>query len=102
MADYLVTTSKIGCKRKGNWMKEIDETMSLKIDAHRIARTTPPSTRRADPVVAEARGLDRYTIMVATSSMVANLFNRDVGRMVLKNSASNAAASPPAPNCAMK
>ena len=40
--------------------------------------------------------------MAATSSMVANLFNRDVGRMVLKNSASNAATSPPAPICAMK
>src|ERR1700741_975961 len=56
----------------------------------------------AAPVVAEARGLHRYTIVEATSSVVANRFRRDEGRTDLKNSASNAAESPPPPIFATK
>jgi hypothetical protein len=78
--------------------KVVNETQitSLGTVAYWIARTTPLSTRMAAPVVAEARGLHRCTIMFATSSVVANLFKRDVGRTVLKNSASKPAESPPA------
>jgi hypothetical protein len=53
-----------------------------------MARTTPPSTRKAAPVVADARGLHTKTIRLATSSTVANRLSREVGRAVWKNSAS--------------
>src|SRR3954452_17173324 len=60
-----------------------------------IARTTPPSTRSAAPLVAEASGLHTYTIMLATSSTVANRFRSEVGRADWKNSASTTDRSTP-------
>ncbi len=39
---------------------------------HAIARTTPPSTRSAAPVVADAGTLQTYAIIAATSSGVTN------------------------------
>src|SRR6478672_2159504 len=51
-----------------------------------IALTTPPSTRTAAPVVADACSDDKYTTMLATSSFVANLLSSDDGRMVRKKS----------------
>jgi hypothetical protein len=53
-----------------------------------IDRTTPPSTRTADPVVAEAGSLHKYTIMAATSSVVAKPLSKLVGRASLKNARS--------------
>ena len=49
-------------------------------------RTTPPSTRSAAPLVAEARTLQTYTTIAATSSGVANRFNNEEGRTDRKNS----------------
>src|ERR1700683_711132 len=71
---------------------------------YKIARMTPPSTRTAAPFVAEASGLERYTIMLATSSVVAKRCRSDEGRMFLKNSFSKAVESEPfcAPICEMK
>jgi len=42
--------------------------------------TTPPSTRIAAPVVADAAGLHRYTARLATSSAEAKRFSNEVGR----------------------
>ena len=50
-----------------------------------IERTTPPSTRSAAPVVAEACSEHAYTTMFATSSVVANRLISVVGRAVLRN-----------------
>src|SRR5258708_26381592 len=55
------------------------------------ACTTPPSTRRAAPLVAEDSGLQTYTTRFATSSVVAKRLSSEVGRMLVKNSFSNSA-----------
>src|SRR5712692_9854282 len=60
-----------------------------------IARTTPPSTRRAAPFVDDARLLLTYTIIAATSSGELKRCRSDDGRTVVKNSRSNVAASTP-------
>jgi hypothetical protein len=62
---------------------------------HAIARTTPPSTRSAAPVVADAGTLQTYVIIAATSSGVANRCSTEEGRAVAKNSRSTVAASKP-------
>ena len=59
---------------------------------HKIDRTTPPSARRAAPLVAADSGLHTKATRVATSSGVVKRFSRDVGRMFWKNSLSTAAA----------
>jgi hypothetical protein len=46
---------------------------------HAIERTTPPSTRRAAPFIAEASGLQTKATAAATSSGVAKALN-DGGR----------------------
>ncbi len=58
-------------------------------------RITPPSTRRAAPVVAEASGLATYATSEATSSGVAKRLISDVGRTFSKNSFSNCSADFP-------
>jgi len=55
-------------------------------------RTTPPSTRRAAPLVADAAPLQTYATMAATSSVVANLLSSELGLIVLKKSDSTAPA----------
>jgi len=50
-----------------------------------IARTTPPSTRTALPVVPEAAGEHRYATALATSSVVRKRRSSDDGRAVSKN-----------------
>src|SRR5690606_4619639 len=50
-----------------------------------IERMTPPSTRSAAPVVAEACSEHAYTTMFATSSVVANRLISVVGRAVFRN-----------------
>ena len=58
---------------------------------HTIERTTPPSTRRAAPLVAEATGLQTYATIDATSSGVANRLSKEDGRTERKNSFSKVA-----------
>src|SRR5258707_141806 len=55
----------------------------------RIERTTPPSALRAAPFVAEESGLQRNTTRGATSSGRAKRRNKELGRTLRKNSASN-------------
>ena len=55
-----------------------------------MARTTPPSTRNAAPLVAEDGSPETYVTIAATSSTVAKRFNRDDGRALSKNSFSTA------------
>src|ERR1700674_2910354 len=57
----------------------------------RIERTTPPSALRAAPFVAEESGLQRNTTRGATSSGRAKRRNKELGRTLRKNSASNSA-----------
>jgi hypothetical protein len=56
-----------------------------------IARTTPPSTRSAAPVVADARALQTATIIAAIASGVANRWIIE-GLAFLKKSRSTVAA----------
>src|SRR5271166_6346570 len=63
------------------------------LTGYTIDRTTPPSTRKAAPFVAEESGLHTNVTSAATSSGLAKRFNSDVGRMARKNSRSTAAAS---------
>src|ERR1700693_101465 len=55
----------------------------------RIERTTPPSALRAAPFVAVESGLQRNTTRGATSSERAKRRNKELGRTLRKNSASN-------------
>jgi len=52
------------------------------LTGHTIDRTTPPSTRKAAPFVAEESGLHTNVTSAATSSGFAKRFNSDVGRIV--------------------
>src|SRR5262245_48611628 len=56
-----------------------------------MERTTPPSTRRAAPVVADAWVLQTYAIIAATSRGWVNRCRTDEGRAVLKKSRSTSA-----------
>src|SRR5881296_2251085 len=53
--------------------------------AQKALLTTPPSTRSAAPVVADASGLATYATIDATSSGIAKRFSNDVGRTSVKN-----------------
>src|ERR1039457_3347654 len=50
-----------------------------------IERTTPPSTRRAAPLIAAASGLQTNATSAATSAGVANRLIRDLGRTSREN-----------------
>src|SRR6185437_2971408 len=62
---------------------------------HRMERTTPPSTRRAAPLVAEDSGLAMNVTSAATSSVVPNRLSSELGRTVSKNSLSTTEGSTP-------
>src|SRR5438132_378316 len=64
---------------------------TTKLTDQRIERTTPPSTRKAAPFVAEESGLATNVTIAATSSVVAKRFNSELGRTDLKNSFSTLA-----------
>src|SRR5271157_1727398 len=57
--------------------------------AQKALLMTPPSTRSAAPVVADASGLATYATSVAISSGAANRLISEVGRTFSKNSFSN-------------
>jgi hypothetical protein len=50
-----------------------------------IDRTTPPSTRSAAPVVADASALQTYAIIAPTSAVVAKRWITELGRAFAKN-----------------
>src|SRR5712671_1640281 len=64
--------------------------------------TTPPSTRRAAPLMAEATGLQTKVTNRATSSTVSNRLSNELGRTLLKNSFSKASKDWPPPSCVTK
>src|SRR5580698_4430162 len=81
--------SGVGCLRRGPGRS--DPSLGLLaskklVTPHRIDRTTPPSTRRAAPYVAEDSGLHTKATSAATSSVLAKRFNSDEGRILRKNS----------------
>src|SRR3569623_2874283 len=69
-----------------------------------IDRTTPPSTRKAAPVVADACVLHTYATIAATSAVAVMRLITELGRAVAKNSRSIVAVSTPraAASCATK
>src|SRR5712671_8236399 len=64
--------------------------------------TTPPSTRRAAPLMAEAAGLQTKVTNRATSSGVSKRLSNELGRMLLKNSFSKSSNDWPPPSCVTK
>ncbi|XQU70825.1 hypothetical protein OJJOAM_003614 [Cupriavidus sp. H18C1] len=61
-----------------------------------MVSTTPPSTRNAAPVVADACGEQTYTTMCATSSTVAARWRIELGRCALTNWAAASSIDSPA------
>lgn len=51
-------------------------------------RMTPPSTRSAVPLIADANGLATNATSADTSKVEANRLSKEEGRAVLKNSCS--------------
>ena len=75
------------CANRDRW------NLWIKAAVQNGERTTPPSTRRAAPLVAALNGLQINITMAATSSGVANRFSSEVGRAFSKNSFSTCSAT---------
>src|SRR5882757_3821971 len=67
---------------------ESEKARLLTSSVQKTERTTPPSTRAAVPVTADASSEARKTHILAISSTVSKRLIRDVGRVLAKNSRS--------------
>src|SRR5262249_8795405 len=76
-------------------LPDLNKLIGRSAQAQPIARTTPPSTRRAAPVVPDAGALQTKVMNAAISAGSSKRRNKELGRICRKNSFSTCAVLRP-------